>query len=310
MKSITDLRIALKRFTRVIGRPKASDVFRFEEELKRNCTLIWSDLYGIYGSIGMVLEHDEFKVLVGSNVARWQPPPARGPRPLQKRDESDVAYAGRVSVWKEIGEYYHYFTMGERILRWYFFEAFDDDFTKQLKSRFRFEHEITLYACLKFMKEMYGEFTVEDILDNLARMDEPWDGNGPIQMVLNKFNEVQKIAKQADAAIDDKTLIAKLLEAIKDVKDFATVAKEIKLQGSKNWKWEEIQIKLSRVDAVLNRSATANQVVYHAMNVVAKSVEKTPKRKKKRAKHSMNVVAKRLEKTPNRTNSQAQHQRF
>lgn len=181
---------------------------------------------------------------------------------------------------KKKAEYYDYFMMGEKTMRTHAFEAFDPTFTQPLKDKYPYQCEITMRIFVDYMKEKYGAYTGQDILENVARLDEKWDGRGPIQELINKFENVWKTAVHAGDPLPNIMVIAKLLEAVKDVREFDIVVKEIRMTNTREWNWMEILSKFEQADTAREQSTTADKG-YQAANAAQEDNAPDDPRKKR-----------------------------
>jgi hypothetical protein len=289
MATTTVLQQAITPFTRIIGKPKGKDMFRFENECKEKSMLIADKKYGTYGSLGMIVDHDELEEKIGHQVERWGRPEPPGGDPEMRMGESDRAYEVRAKAHKKKVEYYDYFMTGEMTMRTHAFAAFDPTFTQPLKKQYPNMSEITMRIFLDHMKDKYGGYTGQEIIENLARLDEKWDGRGPIQELINKFEDVWETSVHAGDPLPNILIIAKLLEAVQDVREFDVAVKEIRMTHTREWNWTEIVAKLDLADTAREQSTMADKgyQAANAANGEANAAE-DPKKKRGRTTNTSN----------------------
>jgi hypothetical protein len=71
-----------------------------------------------------------------------------------------------------------------------------------------------LYYIYDGLQDNYGEWDLQEIDDNEARLDEPWDGCGSIEPILDKFDEVAELAEMGGSPVLMIKNIIKLLREI------------------------------------------------------------------------------------------------
>jgi hypothetical protein len=256
----------ITKFTKVEGRPKAWDIVKLDNEMRERAQSIPSGTGSIMGQMGMVMSKEEYQTKVGPGKPEWEAPSDAGNYPTKKPNEPKDNYEARVQKWTKRKETAEAFMLGQNTMRNNFFEAFDPEITDGLrKVKAGTYMEITMMDCLKFMKDNYGKWNLQEVEDNEARMDEPWDGRGTIHPILKRFEEVAELAELAEAPIPLLKRITKLIAVIKPVAEFGLAIREIKMQDAQTWTWEAVKEHVIKCDNARDLNTTAGKG-YHAAN--------------------------------------------
>jgi hypothetical protein len=265
--SATNALIAgITKFTRVEGRPKAWDIVRLDNEMQEKAQCIPAGDGDRNGQVGMVLSKKEWTKRMGEQEPEWEPPRGPGTYPNKKQTETKESYEARIHVWNKRKDTAELYTLGESTMRTNFFEAFDPEFTKGLRKQKAGSYtQITMMDCLTYMKEKYGKWGVQEIKNNEARLDETWNGRGSIEVILDKFEEIEELAEMAEAPIPTFKMITKLMEVIEPVAEFGPAIREIMMHGVKAWSWEGVKDHLIICDEARQANTTAGKG-YHAAN--------------------------------------------
>jgi hypothetical protein len=222
---------------------------RLDDEMQERAQCIPAEDGSKLGQIGMVLSKEEYRKRVGLNQSDWQEPQAAGNYPTKSTTETKEDYDVRVCIWNIRKETAELFKLGQNTVRANFFEAFDPEFTEGLrKQKAGSFKQITLMDCLQYMKANYGEWDLDAINDNEARLDEPWDGSGSIIPILHKFEEVAELAVIVESPIATVNMVTKLLDVIKPVAAFRPAVREILMQDYRAWTWEAVKEHLEKCD--------------------------------------------------------------
>jgi hypothetical protein len=233
---------SIAKFTKIEGRQKAWDIVKLDNKMQEAARKIPTGDGDMMGQVGMVLTVEEYRKRVGEDVPDWTPPVAAGDYPIKKTNEQKEHYEARVQRWTRRKELAELYALGHNTMLANFFEAFDPNITKALRNQNAgAQMQVTVKECLDHMKTKYGKWTMQEIKDNKAKLDEPWDGNGEIDNIIDKFEEVQEVAEMAGAPIGTIEMITKLLDVIDPITDFGPAVREITMKGIGNWTWDEIK---------------------------------------------------------------------
>jgi hypothetical protein len=143
--------------------------------------------------------------------------------------------------------------------------CFDPNITKALhKQNAGAQMQVTVKEWLDHMKAKYGKWGMQEIKDSKAQLDEPWDGNGEIDNVIDKFEEVEEVAKMAGAPIGKIEMITKLLDVIDPVTDFGPAVREITMKAIRNWTWEKIKEHLEKMRGSAQTQGNSKQRIPHS----------------------------------------------
>jgi hypothetical protein len=257
---------SIEKFTKVEGRPKAWDIVKLDNEMQVAASKIPTGDGNIMGQVGMVLSVEEYRKRVGEEAPDWTPPLAAGNYPIKRPGEQKEFHEARVQRWTRRKELAELYALGHNTMLANFFEAFDHSVTKALRKQTAgAQLQLTVKECLDHMKAKYGKWSMQEIKENKARLDEQWDGHGEVDAILDKFEEVQEVAEMAKAPIGLIEMVTKLIEAIEPVTDFAPAVREIMMKGITNWTWDEIRDHLEMCEEARRRKTTASKG-YNAAN--------------------------------------------
>jgi hypothetical protein len=259
--------VSIKNFTKVKGQPKVWDIVRLDDEMQERARCIPVGDGSKLGLIGTVLSKEEYRKRVGPDEPDWEEPRAAGNYPTKRTNETMEDYEARIQKWNKCRDMVELFTLRENVMHAKFFEEFNpvvSDGLRKLKPGSCME--ITTMDCSQYMNGNYGEWDLDTVNDNEARMNEPWDGSGLIIPILHKFEKVAELAVVAGSPISMVNMVTKLLDVIKPVAAFWPAVREILVHDYQAWTWEAVKDHLEKFESVLEPGNG-----YQAMNKASKT---------------------------------------
>jgi hypothetical protein len=91
----------------------------------------------------------------------------------------------------------------------------------------------------EYLKNKYSRIGQRQSMANQLKLNDPWDGRGPIETYWQMIEDVQEYAKFGGLPIDDQRCINTVLENLDKIPDFAQACYNQRITPLREWSWEE-----------------------------------------------------------------------
>jgi hypothetical protein len=160
-----------------------------------------------FGHLGMMMSATEYSELtskLGFVTPAWKEPVKPKKEPKYKAgDDIEVykikkeEYNTKLNVFKE-------YKRGRAMIKQQIIEAVDDEFLKRVRDRSDTIMGIGPKEIFEYLKETFGKIGPRQSEANQIKLNNPWDGRGPIETYWSMLEEIREYAKFGGLPIDDQ----------------------------------------------------------------------------------------------------------
>jgi hypothetical protein len=272
MSAITALISKLKPYTKVTGKPTASDVLKLKKEKMRNAGLLDNPDAPSIGQVGMMMSVAEYAMVNAAGGKLWGPPECSPDEPRRRNGEEWQAFEYRLRKHDKKKEAVHVFNTGCSMMVKMFFEAFEDKYTKALCEDMIESLNLTPQQCYQFMEAKYGTWTSVDIEKNKKLLEEAWDERESIETLLERFDEAIEIGKASKFPIAMQDVGLAITKHIIGKSDFTRALDDINQVDPKDWNWADIKASLLLAEKGRAKNTMADKG-YHNANAATRATK-------------------------------------
>lgn len=166
---------------------------------------------GEHGHLGMLMPDDEYCALSANGEPYVHPvkpvvPNYTGTAANQKKQEDE---------YKEATEAYTEKRTLQNQLQQLILQAVPDIYIEALADHRRGFADVTPMSLLDHLVDTYGTITDNDLANNLAQIQKPWNPDTPIETVFANGNKCRRLADDGQDPITDKAYIRILVSTFK-----------------------------------------------------------------------------------------------
>jgi hypothetical protein len=274
MSSAMQLLIAKldKKYTKVIGKPKARDIMELKKEMMGSALKIPNSKAPKLGHVGMMMTGLEYSKLAAANGKAWEPPECDLQEPRKKKKESDPAFERRLKSYEKEKEEKAVFEAGSDMMIKHFFDKFEPMYTKPLQLDPIKEMNLTPLHCYDYMADNFGVWTSAELSQNKKRLTEPWDERGSIDTLIDRIEDVMDCGEKSGHPIDIADVVLAVIEQIEGKQDFVRALDEINRVDPDDWDWNNVKTALKLAEKSRSKNTMADKG-YHGANAATKATK-------------------------------------
>jgi hypothetical protein len=272
MSAITALISKLQPYTKVIGKPGAFDVMKLKREKMINAGHIDNPDAPSLGQVGMMMPVADYLQINAAGGNHWGPPVCSPNEPRRRNGEEWPAFEYRVQRHRTSKDLVHLYNTGCNIMVKYFFEAFEDKYTKKLRADPIAALNLTPQQCYQFMESNYGTWTSADIEKNKKLLEETWDERESIETLVERIDEAIEIGEQSKFPIPLNDVVLAVKNQITGKTDFRQALDDINRVLPKDWDWDDIKESLLLAEKGRDKNTMADKG-YHNANAATKATK-------------------------------------
>lgn len=239
---------AKESLTKIKGRPSAIQVHRLKQEMMANAASIKSVEHPKYGHVGMLLDTQQYAQYCNDRDARWSEPLDPGEHP----NINDLMTATQLEIAKFKFESrkadYDRYQAGVQSTRSQFIATFEDDtYYKGVLEPGQNIMALSPGELLYYMTESYGTMSWVERAANRRKLDDPWDGTGTVQEMMDRYEEIAFIHQTAGSALTKTDLLDAMMVQLNILPEFQETIRRCRAYNARNWDYECITNELKEV---------------------------------------------------------------
>jgi hypothetical protein len=271
----TSIVMAHPTLTKIPGEPTAIALAIMERELRENAGNIENPKSQRFGHLGMMMsaaDYAEFTTKMGYTTPAWKEP--KEPKEPNYKTGDDIndynikkeKYNKKLAAFKE-------FKKGKQMLKAQIIEAVGKEFLKGVRDLSDTIMGVGPKEIFDYLKEKYGKIGQRQSVANQMKLNDPWEGRGPIDTYWQMIEDVREYAKFGGSQIDDQRCINAVLDNMDKIPDFAQACYNQRITPLSEWSWEQ-----TKRNFEIAHSARADKTTgdhgYHTANAAATTDQK------------------------------------
>jgi hypothetical protein len=257
--------------TKIPDEPTVMDLAKMERELRENAGGMENPRSPRFGHLGMMMsatEYSELTTKLGYTAPAWKEPTEPKKEPKYKTgDDIDIykikkeEYNTKLNVFKE-------YKKGRAMIKQQIIEAVNEKFLKGVRDTSDTIMGVGPKEIFDYLKEAFGKIGPRQSETNQLKLNDPWDGKGPIETYWSMLEEVREYAKFGGSPIDDQRCITAVLNNMDKIPDFAHACYKQRITPLKEWDWEKTKREFETAHKARSEKTTGDHG-YHSANAAS-----------------------------------------
>jgi hypothetical protein len=285
--------------TKILGEPTAMDIAVLERELLENAGSMRNTVSRRFGHAGMLMTPGDYQALAnkaGYKTPAWKEPKDPGAPPKFKASDNIKAYTVLEKQWNAKSSAFDDYQNGKGKLKSQILEAVGPQFFRDVRDSTDTMMGVGPKELLDHLKSTYGHISSVEIYQNAQKLDEPWDGRGPIDEYWEKLQKVRDFAKFAKSPIDDISCINTVLNCMAKLPDFAMACYEQRNLAHEAWTWQDMKARFNKANKNRSNKTTGDHgyntanaaVAVNKSNTASEKTNASPRERRAKPPVSLN----------------------
>ncbi len=254
--------------TKIDGQPTLKTLTTLRAQLYANAISVQSNNGGgDKGHLGVIMQAAEYQALPfpGGNRPAWQDPAHPGNEPNYHGTAAVIANAK--AAYERAKEEFTLFMDVERNLKQQVLSAVGPTYVNALADPLFGHANVSSRDILHHLMTTYGKLTEEDVIKNLATLDEPWNPDTPIADLWTRVSMAQAFAATSTSPITDDVALIRTYAVLRKSGVFEMAIEQWAEKTAADKTWANFKTFFSDKDTVRRNRPTTGQAGYNAFSI-------------------------------------------
>lgn len=271
----TQFNFPFEQLTPIVGEPTNATITILKRQVYANamenaCTLGC----GVLGYLGLIMPINDYRT---KQLAVTPGPfkPFTKPAPKAPEDASDDDSTISEDAYKEELRKLRDYNAMESKLKQQLLAAVENTFITALEDAEVGFAMVTSKQILQHLITEYGNITLDELANNMEKLNEPWNSEQPIRLLWDRIKECQRIGTAGGEPISNRMAMYTTLKLLDSTGLFSTYTTNWRqaYPVQTNWDMDTFKEYFNHADKDRKKNLTTKDVGYHGANAVTKATK-------------------------------------